>query len=720
MEHDLALDRSSVDLQYLNPSHPLSDRVALLVRQMTLREKIAQMQHVAPPIPRLQVPAYTWWNECLHGVGRAGKATVFPQAIGLAASFDPALVQRVAEAISDEARAKHHDALRRGNRGMYFGLTFWSPNVNLFRDPRWGRGQETYGEDPYLTARLGVAFIHGLQGDDPRHLKVAACAKHYAVHSGPEPSRHRFDARCDARDLWESYLPHFEACVREGRVESVMGAYNRTNGEACCASPTLLAQILRERWGFGGHVVSDCGAIEDICNHHHLAPSLAAAAALAVRAGCDLCCGEAYRSLLEAVEQGLLAEADINCAVQRLFTTRFRLGMFDPPEAVRWASIPPAVVHCTAHRRLALQAARASLVLLRNEGGILPLDPARVRSLMVVGPHAYNPEVLHGNYFGHSPQLTSFIEGLVAAVAPGVQVYHAKGCDVVGGPPPDAAGLANWHIKSADPDAILAVLGWTPTLEGEEGDAGDGDRHAIGLPGHQLALLQALQATGRPVILVLVGGSPIELEWAAEHIPAILMAWYPGEAGGQALAETLFGRVNPAGRLPVTFPRTLADLPAFDDYRMHGRTYRFLQAEPRFAFGFGLSYTTFRYTDLRLDRTRLAAGRPVRARVTVTNVGERAGDEIVQLYLKDLLATVPVPHLQLVGFRRVHLRAGQIRTLRFTILPGQMAAFDDQGAAMLEPGEFALFAGGRQPSAAGNPGDVSPVLEARFVITTDV
>ncbi len=701
-----------VDRRHLDTRLPLAERVRCLVSQMTLREKIAQMLHQAPPIPRLGVPRYVWWNECLHGVGRAGKATVFPQAIGLAATFDVPLLRRVAAAIGDEARAKHHDAVRRGNREMYFGLTFWSPNINLFRDPRWGRGQETYGEDPYLAARLGVAFVRGLQGDDPRHLKAAACAKHYAVHSGPEPERHRFDARCSARDLHESYLPHFEACVREGGVEAVMGAYTRVNGEACCASPTLLGAILRGAWGFGGHVVSDCGAIEDICHHHKLAGSMAAAAAMAVRAGCDLCCGEAYRSLLEAVQQGLLTEAEIDRAVTRLFRTRFRLGLFDPDDKVRWARIPPAVVHGPKHRRLALAAARKSIVLLKNEGGLLPLDPARLRTIAVVGPNAYATDVLQGNYFGHAPSLTTIMEGIADAVPVGVQVHCFKGCETTGGAAPNAEAIRQWHLGQHGIDLVVAVLGWSPALEGEEGDAGDGDRRQIGLPGHQPELLKILQASGLPVVLVLTGGSPIELEWAAANIPAIVMAWYPGEAGGRAVADVLFGRVNPSGRLPVTFVKSLDQVPPFADYAMRGRTYRVMTDEPRWHFGHGLSYTTFAYANLRLSRPSLGAGGRVRVKADVTNTGARAGEEVVQLYVSDLAASVPVPRLHLEGFKRVALRPGETRTVGFTLRAEQLVCRDDNGQPFLEPGEMRVSVGGGQPDAPAS-GAVSTTLLVR-------
>ena len=677
------------------------DRARDLVSRMTLAEKVSQMVHDAAAIPRLDVPEYDWWNECLHGVARAGRATVFPQAIGLAASFNVPLMAHVAEAISDEARAKHHAAAARSNRGRYFGLTYWSPNINIFRDPRWGRGQETYGEDPYLTARMGVAFVKGLQGYHLKYLKLVATPKHFAVHSGPDPDRHHFNADVSPRDLHETYLPAFKACVVEGGAASVMGAYNRTNGEPCCASKTLLQDILRDAWGFEGYVVSDCWALCDVHLHHKVTNRPAESAALAVRNGCDLNCGNTYPHLLAAVQAGLIDEADIDTALERLFTARFRLGMFDPPEEVPYTSLGPEVVGCAEHGELALQAARESIVLLKNADNLLPLS-RDIRSLAVVGPTAYRPEVLQGNYFGFSPEMVTPLEGILAAVGPGTQVTWAESCAPAG-----RADTNRGAVETAvrDAEVIIAVMGYTPALEGEEGaamgdvdaDAG-GDRAAIGLPGRQLEVLQTLCETGKPVVLVLTGGSPIELNWADQNVPAILMTWYGGQAAGTALADVLFGETSPAGRLPVTFVRSLDQLPPFSDYAMAGRTYRFMEDEPLYRFGYGLSYTTFAYSNMVSETAEIAAAQTVELSVDVTNTGPVAGDEVVQLYVSDVEASVPVPRLHLEGFRRIHLEPGQTETVSFELHADQLAARDDAGRPFLEPGRFRITLGGGQPA----------------------
>jgi len=698
---------------YQDVSLPVAARVDDLVSRMTLPEKVSQMLDDAPAIERLGVPAYSWWNECLHGVGRAGVATVFPQAIGLAATWDSALLRRVAVATSDEARAKHHDALRRGIRERYLGLTFWSPNVNIFRDPRWGRGQETYGEDPTLTARLAVAFVQGLQGDDPRYLKLVATPKHFAVHSGPEHARHGFDARVDERDLRATYLPAFEACVKEAGAASVMGAYNRTNGEPCCASPALLEKVLREEWGFDGYVVSDCGAIGDIYQHHRVVGTAAEAAALAVNAGCDLNCGQTYGALLSAVEEGLISEATINRAVKRLFTARFRLGSFDPPEQVPYAQIPIQVNDAPEHRALALQAARESIVLLKNEGNLLPL--ARdLDTIAVVGPNADDVQALLGNYAGTPSAAVTPLAGIRARVSARTAVRHAHGCDVVD---PGTGGFAEAVALAEAAGVVVYVGGLSQRVEGEEGQregvGGDacsqGDRVDLGLPGAQAALLRALHATGTPLVVVLINGSALAVNWAAEHAPAIVEAWYPGEEGGTAIAEVLFGDFNPGGRLPVTFYKSVEDLPPFEDYRMAGRTYRYFSGEPLFPFGYGLSYTRFAYRDLRLSAGRVAtaemradpAGEILTVSVDVRDVGERAGDEVVQLYVSDVAASAPVPLRQLGGFERVHLAPGETKTVTFALTPRQLALIDDAGRRVVEPGAFRVAVGGRQPQ----PGD---------------
>jgi beta-glucosidase len=667
----------------------VEERVDALVRAMTLREKIAQTLHQAPPIPRLGVPAYNWWNECLHGVGRAGKATVFPQSIGLAASFNVPLAGKVASAISDEARVKHHEALKIENRGIYFGLTYWTPNINIFRDPRWGRGQETYGECPYLTARMGVAFVKGMQGNDPTYLKLVATPKHYAVHSGPEPLRHHFNAEVSQRDLRETYLPAFEATVKEGKAWSVMGAYNRTNGEPCCGSKTLLQDILRDEWGFPGYVVSDCWAIKDFHLNHKVVKTAEESAAMAVKNGCDLNCGNMYHNLLGAVEQGLITEEEIDVSVKRLFEARIRLGMFDPESQLPWSTLKPEVVNCEAHQKLALQAARESVVLLKNEKGTLPLDKG-IRNIAVVGPNAMRHDVLWGNYNGLSSHFSTLLEGVVGKASVGAQVNYCSGQN---------ASELGWMVPDAE--VIIACMGVTPEMEGEEaGDMGvpdaegGGDRVRIGLPEKQQALLEKLHATGKPVILVLTGGSPIELTWAKKHCAAILMVWYPGEAGGEALADVIFGDYNPAGRLPLTFIKSLDDIPAFTDYRMKGRTYRFMRKKPLYHFGYGLSYTTFAYSKLTVKGLKVTA--------EVTNTGTRAGDEVVQVYLSKNPATVATPIKQLVAFKRLHLKPGQSKSVTFSIKRKQLAAYDTKGRPFVASGDYAISVGGGQPDDAAS------------------
>jgi beta-glucosidase len=683
--------------QHLDTRLPVAARVASLIAQMTLREKISQMLNAAPPIPRLGIPAHNWWNECLHGVARAGKATVFPQAIGMAAAFNPDLLFTVASAISDEARAKHHQAVRFGNYGIYFGLTFWTPNVNIFRDPRWGRGQETYGEDPYLTARMGVAFVKGLQGNHRNYLKLVATAKHFAVHSGPEKDRHVFNAVVSGRDFRETYLPAFQALVQEAGVQSVMGAYNRTYGEPCCGSALLLQKILREEWGFDGYVVSDCWALNDFHTHHKVTATPEETAALALKNGCDIECGQLYGALLAACQQGLVQEADIDRALQRLFTARFKLGMFDPAEQVPYAQIRPEVVNCGKHKKLARRMACESLVLLKNNG-ILPLGK-ELRNIAVVGPTAMNPVALLGNYTGFAPQMTSILEGILGKVAPGTQVAYHKGCEVTGGNPTRLNPKDGVDVLPAkDIDVIIAAVGYTAELEGEEGcTEGDGDRGRYGLPGHQQQLIELLHQMGKPLILVVTAGSPVDLTWAAEHADAILLAWYPGEEGGNAVADVLFGDYNPAGRLPITFVKSYDQLPDFSDYNMAGRTYRFMQETPLYPFGYGLSYTTFAYSNLRLSRKVIGVDEAVTVSVDVRNSGKRDGDEVVQFYVSAQEASVPVPVRHLEGFKRVHLKAGAKTTVCFTLRPAQRVAYAEDGSALMEPGRYQVSVGGGQP-----------------------
>jgi len=816
---------------YLNPNLPIQARVDDLVSRMTLEEKVLQMQNAAPAIERLGIPQYEWWNEGLHGVARAGYATVFPQAIGLAATWDTKLMYQVADVISTEARAKHHEAARNNQRGRYYGLTFWSPNINIFRDPRWGRGQETYGEDPYLTARLGVEFVKGLQGNDPRYFKVIATPKHYAVHSGPEPERHSFDAIAYERDLRETYLPAFRATVVEGKAYSIMCAYNRTNAEPCCSNKKLFA-ILRREWGFDGYVVSDCGAVRDIWEYHKYVKTEPEASALAVRAGTDLTCGNEYVKLLDAVKQGLITEAEIDTALKRLMTARFRLGMFDPPEMVAYARIPFSQNDTPEHRQLALKTARESIVLLKNANNTLPLKKD-LKSIAVIGPNADAPEVLWGNYYGRPSRLITPLAGIKNAVSPNTKVIYAPGSSLAGesvvpvpssvlspglkaeyfnneelrGPAasvrtderinfdwgrykpvpelnennfsvrwtgkltPAESGnytlgftaddgarvyldgqllveawdrnpnktvtkeialqagrsydlrmeyrqnnreasarlvwsyprLVERQIEEAvnaakEADASVLVLGISAGLEGEEmtvnveGFRG-GDRTDLSLPKPQEALLKAVVATGKPVVVVLLSGSALAVNWANDNAPAILHAWYPGGEGGTAIADVLFGDYNPGGRLPVTFYKSVDQLPPFTDYSMAGRTYRYFKGEPLYPFGFGLSYTKFGYSNLKFSSKSVKAGEPIKVTIDVKNTGDRDGDEVVQLYLTDVAASAPVPIRTLVGFDRVSLRAGEKRTVTFTITPRQMSLIDDRGKRVIEPGEFLLKVG---------------------------
>ncbi len=821
-----------------NGASLIQDRVKALVSQMTLEEKVSQMVFDAPAIERLGIPQYNWWNECLHGVARAGVATVFPQAIGLAATWNPDLMHQVAIAISDEARAKHQEAERRGIRSMYSGLTYWSPNINIFRDPRWGRGQETYGEDPYLTARMGVAFIQGLQGDDTHYLKLVATPKHFAVHSGPEGSRHQFDARVSERDLWETYLPAFEACLLEGRAASVMGAYNRLNGQPCCASPALLQSILRQEWGFDGYVVSDCGAIQDIYEGHKVVETAEEAAALAVKAGCDLECGSLYPALLDAVRDGLLSEQAIDRAVERLFAARFRLGMFDPPEQVPYTQIPYSVVNSPQHRALVLQAARESIVLLKNEGNLLPLRKD-LGSVAVIGPNADDVVPLLGNYSGTPVAPITPLEGIRRKLGTSTRLYHAPGCAWADGVvpltvvPPDclrpdegnAAGLKAeyydnpsfqgaarlnrvdltvdwvwkdttpltgqwadpfsvrwtgflvppatgnyrlgingfndyklyldgkllvesdsihhpvlttkvvelragrfyrlrldyvsrgldpqvqllWAPPDADPtaqalevakqaDVIVAVMGLSPRLEAEELPVHincfvGGDRTDIALPEPQERLLKKLHALGKPLVLVLLSGSALAVSWAAESIPAIVQAWYPGQAGGEALADVLFGDYNPGGRLPVTFYHSVDDLPPFEEYQMEGRTYRYFHGQPLFPFGHGLSYTTFELEKLHLDCSEVQVGGQVNVSIDVTNTGSRAGDTVVQLYVNHPDATVPRPIKELKGFRRISLKPGERKTVTFGLHTHQLGYYDQALRYAVHPGLVEVLVG---------------------------
>ncbi len=685
-------------------AQPVAARVTDLVRRMSLTEKVQQMRNAAPAIPQLVIPAYDYWSECLHGVARAGTATVFPQAIGMAATWDVPLLHEAAGVIATEARAKHNDyaAKHDGNSAQYYGLTFWTPNINIFRDPRWGRGQETYGEDPFLTARLGVAFIRGLQGDDPKYVKALACAKHYAVHSGPESERHRFDVLPSETDFYETYLPQFEAAVREGHVGAVMGAYNSVYGKPACASPPLLTDLLRQQWGFDGHVVSDCGAIYDIYANHKFADTPEEAAAAAVKAGDDLCCGKDYNSLVRAVKKGLISEKEIDTAVGRVLEARFRLGLFDPPDRVPYAQIPLAENDTPAHEALALKMARESIVLLKNEN-VLPLDRAKIKRIAVIGANAASVPVLLGNYNGTPARPVTILDGIRRAAGTNIEVVYEPGCPLAlgrdGSGRPDAQTWARTISSAWMSDVIIYVGGISPRLEGEEmsvdyeGFSG-GDRTRIELPAVQGELLEALLGAGKPVVFVNCSGSAIAMPWAVTNVPAILQAWYPGEQGGRAVGEILFGDVNPAGRLPVTFYHATADLPAFDDYSMSNRTYRYFAGRPDFAFGHGLSYSRFEYSNPSLGGTNFTAGDTLKLMFHLLNAGGWDGDEVAQIYFRQVNPARPQPRLALCGFARLHLQAHEGARLTLDIPVERFRRWDPaQKRYAVEPGDYELLVG---------------------------
>ncbi len=693
--------RTAEKMAFMDPKLPIDERVFDMIGRMTLAEKVSQMSYDSPAVERLGIPAYNWWNECLHGVARAGRATVFPQAIGMAATFDEDLIFQVSNAISDEARAMYHAAIEKDRRLRYGGLTFWTPNINIFRDPRWGRGQETYGEDPYLTSVIGSAFVRGLQGNDPRYLKTAACAKHYAVHSGPEALRHEFDAQASLKDMYETYLPAFQALV-DAKVEAVMCAYNRTNGEPCCGSKTLLHKILREEWGFEGHILSDCWAIVDFYQGHKVVRTPVEAAALAVNSGVSLDCGSTFPHLVDAVKQGLVTEETIDRALAILLRTRFKLGMFDPPEMNPYSKISTDVIRSKEHQKLARKAAVESIVMLKNANHILPLRKDS-RRLYITGPCAVNVEVLLGNYFGISDNLVTILEGITGKLAPGSFAGYTQGFLL----DRDNVNPIDWTSGDAkEADAMIVVMGYSPQLEGEEGAAimspYKGDRQDIGLPPSQVRFLRTLrQGNTKPIIVVLTGGCAVAMPEVHELADAILYVWYPGEQGGQAVADVIFGDASPAGRLPLTFPKSTDQLPSYEDYSMMGRTYRYMTEEPLYPFGFGLSYSRFEYSGLRLDKTQINQGETINATVSVTNAGKVISDEVVQLYLTDVEASVRTPTSALKGFRRIHLKPGQQQTVAFTITPEMMSLVDEKGNSVLEPGRFRVTIGGCSPDKRG-------------------
>ena len=686
---------------YLDETLSFEERAQNLVSQMTLEEKVYQTLHSA--IERLDVKSYNWWNEALHGVARAGTATVFPQAIGLAATFDEDILEEVADAISTEGRAKFNMQQKYGDTDIYKGLTFWSPNVNIFRDPRWGRGHETYGEDPYLSSRLGIRFIDGLQGHDEKYMKSAACAKHFAVHSGPEDERHSFNAEVSIQDMYETYLPAFKACVQEANVESVMGAYNRTNGEPCCGSPTLLQDILRDEWGFKGHVVSDCWAIKDFHMYHMVTSTPVESVALAMNSGCDLNCGNIYGNLLIAVRDGLVKEETIDKAVTRLMTTRMKLGLFDDPDKVPYNKIGYEVVESKEHLELNLESSKRSIVLLKNEDNLLPLDKSKLKTVGVIGPNANSRKALVGNYEGTASEYVTILEGVKEYLGEDTRVLYSEGChlhqDKVSGLGQRNDRIAEARAVADMSDVVIACFGLDPGLEGEEGDQGNefasGDKPNLDLPGIQEEVLKELYKSGKPIVLVLLSGSALSVPWADENIPAIVQGWYPGAQGGRAIAQVLFGDASPEGKLPVTFYRTSEELPDFRDYNMENRTYRYMKNEALYPFGYGLSYTSFQLSDVSVDADEIEPGKTVTCQATIKNTGDMAGAETVQVYVK--VNREDAPNWQLKGLKKVRLNPGEEKTVKLELQDEDFGLYDNDGELNLYVGDFEVYVGTNQP-----------------------
>lgn len=687
--------------RYQDETLSFEERAADLAAHMTLEEKVYQTLHGAAAIERLGVKAYNYWNEALHGVARAGVATVFPQAIGLAATFDEDFLERIAEVISDEGRAKFNVQQKYSDYDIYKGLTFWSPNVNIFRDPRWGRGHETFGEDPYLTSRLGVRFIEGMQGKDEKYMKVAACAKHFAVHSGPEDIRHSFNAEATVQDMRETYLPAFKACVKEAGVEVVMGAYNRTNGEPCCGSKTLLEDILRDEWQFKGHVTSDCWAIKDFHEFHMVTANAVESVALAMNRGCDLNCGNIYGNLLKAVEQGLVKEETIETAVTRLLTTRMKLGLFDEPEKVPYNTINYDVVDCREHQQINEEAARKSVVLLKNENQLLPLNKDAIKTIGVIGPNGNNRKALVGNYEGTASEYITILEGIQRYVGEDVRVMFSEGCHLCKN---KTQVLAEENDRMSEvravadcSDVIIACMGLDASLEGEEGDEGNefasGDKPSLELPGLQEEVLKVLVETGKPIVLVLLSGSALAVNYADQEIPAILQGWYPGARGGKAIAEILFGEYAPEGKLPVTFYRTTEELPEFTDYSMKNRTYRYMKNEALYPFGYGLSYTEMNCSDAKVE----PEGVDYKVSATLSNDGEMEGAETLQVYVK--VCREDAPNWQLKALKKISLKAGEKKTVSLILKEEDLGLYNEQGAKMLYAGDYEIYVGTSQPDA---------------------
>ena len=698
MQSSITAFSQEVDFSYLNPQLPVEDRIEILVSQMTLDEKISQLGAASDAIPRFNIPDYNWWSEALHGVARNGKATVFPQAIGMGATFDPELIERVASAISTEARAKYTISQKMGNHSKYAGLTFWSPTVNLFRDPRYGRGQECYGEDPYLMSQIGVAFVKGLQGNDPKYMKVAACAKHFILHSGPEINKMQFDVRPSKQDFYETYTPAFEALVRDAKVEGVMAAYNMVYGYPSCSSSFLLKETLRDQWGFEGYITSDCGAIAGVSGKDKFFPSPAEGAAAAFNAGINLNCGGAYKSLKQAVEQGLITEEMINERISQLYKTRFRLGMFDPAGDNPYSKIGPEVIHCEEHIALAREAAQKSIVLLKNKNNVLPISKD-IKVPYVTGPFANSNDMMMGSYYGVTTGMVTILEGVTDAVSLGTSLNYRSGAL----PFHENLNHKNWAPNvAAESDITICVVGITADREGEGVDAiasdNEGDRKDLKLPENQIKYIhQLVEKKKGPLVLVIASGSPVSLEGIEEYCDAILQIWYPGEQGGNAVADVLFGKVSPSGLLPLTFPKNIDQLPPYDSYSMKGRTYRYMTQEPMFPFGFGLTYSKTEFSGLELSASKLKKDESLNVKINVENTGDYDISEVVQLYVCPVDTTGGLPINSLKSFTRIELKKGEKKTVNFSLTPDQLMFVNEQWIKTWIKGNYKIIVGESSP-----------------------
>ncbi len=708
---------SSDTLTFKNNLLPVDERIEDLIKRMTLDEKASQMVYNSTAIERLGIPEYNWWSEALHGVARSAKATVFPQAIGLAATFDEELIYRISSAIGDEGRAIYNYSVANNDREQYKGLTFWSPNINIFRDPRWGRGHETYGEDPYLSGLLGSAFVRGLQGNDSTYLKAAACAKHYVVHSGPEALRHEFNAIASKKDLYETYLPAFHTLVDAG-VETIMCAYNRTNDKPCCGSDELLINILRHEWDFKGHIVSDCWALLDIHENHKYTQTPEESAALAIKNSINLNCGIIYNAIPNAVIQGLLTEEEVDEALKPLLKTRFKLGLFDPPGSTPFDSISTDIINSKKHKKLALEAATKSIVLLKNKNNILPLKKD-YNSIFITGPNAANIDVLLGNYYGINDNMVTILEGIASKVSPHTAIRYKYGVLLNS----ENANPRDWSTGNAkNSDATIAVLGIAPLLEGEEGEAiasaYGGDRNDISLPENQIHYLKQLResAGDKPIILVLTGGSAISILEVENLVDAIVYVWYPGEQGGQAVADIIFGDAVPSGRLPITIPKSLNQLPDYENYNMANRTYKYMVEDALYPFGFGLSYTTFEYSNLKLSKKNIHIGEEIIAEITLNNTGNILASEVIQVYITDLEATFKVPKFSLIDVKKIELAAGESKNVKFAITKKMMESINMEGKGIIEPGKMKITIGGSSPGERSIELGATKQLEEVFKI----